>query len=66
MEKWIRMVPSFFVAGIVLLFVTLPVNAQTISGTVTDAETGNPIPGANIDIPEVETGAATDAQGEYE
>ncbi len=39
--------------------------AQQISGTVTEAETENPIPGANIYIPELETGSATGADGSY-
>jgi TonB-dependent SusC/RagA subfamily outer membrane receptor len=40
--------------------------AQQISGTVTDAETENPIPGVNIYIPELETGSATATDGSYE
>lgn len=41
--------------------------AQTgaISGQVTDAETGETIPGANILITELERGAATDMDGNY-
>lgn len=39
---------------------------QFIRGTVTDADTGEPIPGANIYIVQLETGAATDVDGEYE
>ena len=41
--------------------------AQTgaISGQVTDAETGESIPGANILITELERGAATDMDGNY-
>lgn len=38
---------------------------QTISGTVTDASTGSPIPGANIYIQQLQTGAATDVDGNY-
>ncbi|HET6528706.1 MAG TPA: carboxypeptidase-like regulatory domain-containing protein, partial [Balneolaceae bacterium] len=37
----------------------------TLTGTVTDASTGEPLPGVNIFIPEVQRGAATNAQGEY-
>ena len=37
----------------------------TITGTVTDGETGEPLPGATVQIPETGDGAATDANGEY-
>lgn len=39
---------------------------QSVSGTVTDAETGEPIPGANIYIDQLQTGSATDLEGRYE
>lgn len=39
---------------------------QTVSGTVIDAGTNEPIPGANIFIEELQIGAATDISGEYE
>lgn len=39
---------------------------QSISGTVTDAGSGEPIPGANIYIVQLETGAASNLDGEYE
>ena len=38
----------------------------TISGTVTDAETGEPLPGVNVVLSEEELGAATKADGGYE
>lgn len=37
----------------------------TITGTVTEAETGNPLPGATVQIPDFGTGAATDNNGQY-
>ncbi|MGH7492785.1 MAG: TonB-dependent receptor [bacterium] len=40
-------------------------NVGRIAGTVTDAETGNPLPGANVIIAGTRMGAATDAKGEY-
>lgn len=40
--------------------------SSTISGTVTDAETDEPIPQANVFIIELESGAATDFDGNYE
>lgn len=39
---------------------------QTITGTVTDADTGDPLPQVNVYIEELETGAATNLEGEYE
>lgn len=38
----------------------------TLRGTVTDASSGDPMPGVNIFLPDAEMGAATDAEGEYE
>lgn len=43
----------------------LELQEGVITGTVTDAETGEPIPGVNIYLPDLETGAATDAEGVY-
>ena len=42
--------------------------AQTgsISGVVTEAETGETVPGANVQLVEIERGAATDMDGNYE
>ncbi|HYE96940.1 MAG TPA: SusC/RagA family TonB-linked outer membrane protein [Rubricoccaceae bacterium] len=42
--------------------------AQTsrVSGTVTDAETGDPLPGVNVIIQNTTTGTATDINGRYE
>jgi TonB-linked SusC/RagA family outer membrane protein len=39
--------------------------AQTVTGTVTSAETGEPLPGVNIIVKGTTTGAITDANGEY-
>ena len=38
--------------------------AVTVTGKVTD-EQGNPLPGANVIIPDLDLGAATDAQGNF-
>src|SRR5699024_8185646 len=54
-----------YLMGMVLC-AAVPVYEQQVSGTVTDEETGEPIPGANIYISELQTGAATDAEGMYE
>jgi outer membrane receptor for ferrienterochelin and colicin len=37
----------------------------TIEGTVTDAESGQPLPGVNVVIGELNTGASTNANGQY-
>jgi TonB-linked SusC/RagA family outer membrane protein len=38
---------------------------ETVSGTVTDAQTGDALPGVNILVVGTSTGAATDAKGHY-
>lgn len=38
---------------------------QTVTGTVTDSETGEPLPGVNVLIQGTSTGMATNADGEY-
>jgi TonB-linked SusC/RagA family outer membrane protein len=37
----------------------------SLSGTVTDSETGEPLPGVNIFLTELQRGAATNVDGEY-
>jgi outer membrane receptor protein involved in Fe transport len=59
-----------YVVGIALLAVfclgTLSAqNVGRIAGTVTDAGTGNPLPGTNVTIVGTMMGAAADANGEY-
>ena len=53
----------FFALGLV----ALPAAAQDgrLAGTVTDAETGDPIPGATVVLVGTTQGAATDAEGQY-
>jgi TonB-linked SusC/RagA family outer membrane protein len=41
------------------------VKQQTVKGTVTDAETGDPLAGVNILVVGTSTGAATDSKGHY-
>ncbi|HHP7236874.1 SusC/RagA family TonB-linked outer membrane protein [Longibacter sp.] len=38
----------------------------TISGTVTDGQTGDPLPGATVQVQELGIGSATDVDGNYE
>ncbi|AEN72295.1 TonB-dependent receptor [Rhodothermus marinus SG0.5JP17-172] len=54
--------------GLLLLLSALPLRAQTtgkIVGRVTDAQTGEPLPGVNVVILETQQGASTDADGYY-
>ncbi|HLI94010.1 MAG TPA: carboxypeptidase-like regulatory domain-containing protein, partial [Puia sp.] len=37
----------------------------SLTGTITDKATGNPIPGASISIPDLRTGTVTDANGKF-
>src|SRR5699024_11779304 len=39
---------------------------ETITGTITDAETGQKLPGVNILVKGTTTGTSTDAEGNYE
>ncbi|MCS4032994.1 TonB-linked SusC/RagA family outer membrane protein [Salinibacter ruber] len=61
-----RLIPSV-VFGLTLLLLPGLAWAQqgAVTGTVTEAESGNPLPGATVQIPDLETGAATDASGQY-
>lgn len=45
---------------------TAVAQSGSLSGTVTDAETGEVLPGANVLITELSRGAAVNASGEYE
>ncbi len=61
-----RLIPSLVFGFLLLLLPGLSWAQQgTITGTVTEAETGDPLPGATVQIPEEGTGAATDAEGQY-
>ena len=61
------MLRKLLLTGIFLLSFCLYAFAQsgTITGTITDAETGEPVISANIFIPSIERGAATDVDGEF-
>ena len=53
---------------VAVLFVPLTVQAQTgaIEGQVFEARNGQPLPGVSVVIPSLNTGAATDVNGQYE
>jgi TonB-dependent starch-binding outer membrane protein SusC len=62
---------SLRVLFVLLLACAVPLAApafaqQQISGTVTDAQTGESLPGASVSVPGTSTGAATDVNGMYE
>ncbi len=61
-----RLIPSV-VFGLALLLLPGLAWAQqgTVTGTVTEAETGEPLPGATVQIADENTGAASDAEGQY-
>jgi len=54
-----------------LFFLTLglsyawPASGQSITGRVTDAETGEPLPGASVFVPSIQSGAATGEDGRF-
>lgn len=48
-----------------LLFGTVASAQDTITGTVTDAASGNTLPGVNVTVKGTTTGTATDADGSY-
>jgi TonB-dependent SusC/RagA subfamily outer membrane receptor len=48
-----------------ILLLAMPVFAQQHSGTITDAETGDPLIGANVLIQGTSTGSSTDADGNF-
>ena len=56
---------------LLILFLTCTIDArsapqeQMITGTVTEAETGNPLPGVNVIIEATVTGTSTDPEGKF-
>jgi hypothetical protein len=62
-----RLIRSLFILSLTALFVPALVMGQTgnISGQVTEAETGQPLPGVNVVIEGTTQGATTNADGYY-
>jgi iron complex outermembrane receptor protein len=61
-----RYVRAAAATGLLLALVWLPAaRAQTLTGRVTDATTGEPLIGATVVVPAQNAGAATDAAGRY-
>lgn len=58
--------PSSFVVAFILLIRVIPAMGQvTVSGTVTDAESGLPIPGVTVSVLPGEVRTATDTAGHF-
>ena len=61
-----------FLLGVMLIFAffglqaTVAQEGPTVTGTVTDAETGETLPGVNIQVMGTQTGTTTDADGTFE
>jgi len=49
-----------------LIFLCTCVSAQSLSGRITDAETGDPLPFASIYVQETQSGAASNADGYFQ
>lgn len=61
-----KLLLSFFIMMFPLTFITYGQGTGTITGTITDAASEQPIPGANVIVQGTNTGASTNADGEYE
>ncbi|MES3631060.1 MAG: TonB-dependent receptor [Longimonas sp.] len=59
---------SQFITGVLVLFMApglVVAQSGTVTGTVTDAETGEPLPGANVVVIGTEIGVPTDVDGTF-
>ena len=56
---------TFIIASFLIFSSSLFAQNYTVSGKVTDESTGDALVGANVYIPELTTGAATDVNGKY-
>ena len=56
---------KYFLSLCLLLFISLSAYSQSISGTVTDAETGDPLLGVTIVLKNTNKGVVTDFDGNY-
>ena len=60
-----RIATSLGLAALLLAFGLTPAVAQTVTGTVTDAGTGEPLPFVNILLQDTQRGTTTNIDGEY-
>lgn len=65
MKKRIRFLLPFLLTGLLIPAGAQQLESITVSGTITDAETGSPLPGATVIVEGTTTGTAADAQGNY-
>ena len=65
MKKIILEKSKYFLSLCFLLSVSLSAYSQSISGTVTDAETGDPLLGVTIVLKNTNKGVVTDFDGNY-
>ena len=56
---------SRLLLGLALASASPALFAQTLAGRVTDAQTGQPLPGATVALPALDRGTTTDADGLY-
>jgi iron complex outermembrane receptor protein len=62
-QRYTRVLAAF--GALALLTTSLSMAQSSVSGTVTDFETGDPLPGANVLIQGTTQGTATDVNGRY-
>lgn len=60
-----RYLPSLYIIFALFLPVTLQAQDRTVSGTVTSAEDGSPLPGVNVLLQGTSLGSITDVNGRY-
>jgi len=64
-DKTLKVTATVFFASILCVSLGFA-QEKTVEGTVTEAATGQPLPGANVSVQGAQTGTATNTQGEYE
>lgn len=63
--KMKRFIQSMIVMLLVLVHMDVMAQGFTISGTVSDAQSGENLPGVNVFVPSLNRGAVTDLDGQY-
>ncbi|MFP4547822.1 MAG: TonB-dependent receptor domain-containing protein [Fidelibacterota bacterium] len=54
-----------FQFGLIMLFTSMLFGAGTVTGIITDAQTGDPLPGANVTVDKINIGGASGVDGTY-
>jgi TonB-dependent starch-binding outer membrane protein SusC len=65
MERKLRIFNALFVIAFLFLHITTNAQNSTITGTVTDTNTGDPIPGVNVIVSGTTNGTTTNIDGYY-